>query len=186
MAAQTFYASQAERFTLDPEGPVPHPTQIASSLADPERLNLFARVVCAGPEGLASEDLRAGGPQAAKRLSRLLRDGLLQERNERVVADTGVFQEAVEGRRPVEATPVDTLFHEGRLRELPAKRALRRATLRRVADRLFSPEEEYTEKQVNSAILTCFDDPSAMRRYLVEEGYLEREADGSRYRVARV
>lgn len=42
---------------------------------------------------------------------------------------------------------------------------------------------EYTEEQVDAAALGRFDDPSTLRRYLVEEGSLEREADGSRYRL---
>ncbi|WP_116246119.1 DUF2087 domain-containing protein [Nocardiopsis sp. FIRDI 009] len=162
-----------------------HPAQLASSLADADRLALYARVVCAGPDGLPSDEIRSGGTRAVKHLTRLLRDGLVREADRRVTAVPDVFREAVEGQRPAVADPVDALFRDGRLTRLPARSDLRQAALRHVTDRLFAPDSEYTEKQVNTAILTCFDDPSAMRRYLVEEGYLERENDGSRYRVAR-
>ncbi|MCY9785937.1 DUF2087 domain-containing protein [Nocardiopsis sp. EMB25] len=164
---------------------MPHPTQLASSLADADRLALYARVVCAGPDGIPSEEIRSGGARAVKRLTRLLRDELVREADQRITAVPDVFREAVEGQRPVVSDPVDALFRHGRLTRLPVRSDLRQAALRQVTDRLFAPELEYTEKQVNTAILTCFDDPSAMRRYLVEEGYLEREDDGSRYRVAR-
>ncbi|MFE1170076.1 DUF2087 domain-containing protein [Nocardiopsis sp. NPDC058789] len=162
---------------------MPHPAQLVSSLSAPERLSLFARVVTSGPEGLDREEVRG----TARHLSRLLRDGLVREEGTRIVAVPGVFGEAMrehkEGARVTD--PVDALFHEGRLTSMPARRELRLAALGRVTGRLFAPELEYTEKQVNTALLTCFDDPSALRRYLVEEGFLEREDDGSRYRLAR-
>ena len=162
---------------------MPHPTQLVSSLAAPERLALFARIVTAGAEGLDRGEVRG----TARHLARLLRDGLVCEEGARLVAVPGIFAEAMREHRDVTRTtdPVDALFHEGRLTSMPAKRDLRLAALGRVAERLFAPELEYTEKQVNTAILTCFDDPSALRRYLVEEGFLDREDDGSRYRLAR-
>lgn len=162
---------------------MPHPAQLVSSLAAPERLSLYARVVSAGPEGLDRAELQGARP--TKRLARLVRDGLVREKGSRIVAVPEVFAEAMRAHKDeTRATdPVDALFHEGRLVSIPAKRELRLAALGRIADRLFAPELEYTEKQVNTAIRTCFDDPSAMRRSLVEEGLLDRENDGSLYRL---
>ncbi|MFE9243405.1 DUF2087 domain-containing protein [Nocardiopsis sp. NPDC006938] len=163
---------------------MPHPTQLVSSLASPDRLSLFARIVSAGPEGW--EPSGPGGA-AGKHLDRLLKDGLVCEEDGRIVAVPEVFAEAMrEHKAQTRVTdPVDALFHEGRLTSMPARRDLRLAVLERLCGRLFAPELEYTEKQVNTALLTCFDDPSALRRYLVEEGFLEREDDGSRYRRSR-
>ena len=164
---------------------MPHPTQLVSSLAAPERLSLYARIVSAGPEGLDPAELQGARP--AKRLARLVRDGLVREEGSRILAVTEVFSEAMRAHKDETKVtdPVDALFHEGRLTSMPAKRELRLAALSRIADRLFAPEMEYTEKQVNSALRSCFDDFSAMRRYLVEEGFLDREDDGSLYRLAR-
>ncbi|WP_017585540.1 DUF2087 domain-containing protein [Nocardiopsis ganjiahuensis] len=164
---------------------MPHPTQLVSSLAAPERLSLYARVVSAGPEGLDPAELQGARP--AKRLARLVRDGLVREEGSRVVAVTGVFAEAMRAQKEETGVtdPVDALFHEGRLTSMPAKRELRLAVLERIAGRLFAPEMEYTEKQVNAALRSCCEDFSAMRRYLVEEGFLDREDDGSRYRLPR-
>lgn len=163
---------------------MPHPTQLVSSLADPERLSLYARAVSAGPEGVDPAEVQ--GTKDAKRLARLLRDGLLREEGSRVVAVTGVFAEAMRAHKDETRVtdPVDALFHKGRLTSMPAKQELRLAVLDRITTRLFAPGLEYTEKQVNTAIRTCCDDPSAMRRYLVEEGFLDREDDGSLYRLA--
>ena len=162
---------------------MPHPAQLTSSLADPDRLALYARVVCAGTAGLPAEEVRGAGSKEARRLARLLRDGLVREVGGRIVAVPEVFGEATASVRSRSADPVDAVFHEGRVAELPVRRELRLAVFARVAERLFAPGLEYTEKQVNTAIRTCYDDPSAMRRHLVEEGFLTREDDGTRYRV---
>ncbi|WP_017571181.1 DUF2087 domain-containing protein [Nocardiopsis halotolerans] len=163
---------------------MPHPTQIVSSLADPDRLALYARVVGAGAEGVSAEEVRAGGSRARKELARLTDAGLVREDGDRVVYVPEVFSAALEEHRPVRRDPVDALFHDGRLTTLPAKQELRQRVFARITDRLFAPGTTYTEKQVNAAILSCFDDPSSMRRHLVDEGYLTRDDEGSAYRVA--
>ncbi|WP_017603329.1 DUF2087 domain-containing protein [Nocardiopsis alkaliphila] len=72
----------------------------------------------------------------------------------------------------------------GPARSVPSSADTERpSVLERIAERLFAPGMEYTEEQVDAAALGRFDDPSTLRRYLVEEGSLEREADGSRYRL---
>ncbi|GAA1099320.1 DUF2087 domain-containing protein [Nocardiopsis metallicus] len=164
---------------------MPHPTQLVSSLAAPERLSLYARIASAGEEGVERAEFRGARP--AKRLARLVRDGLVREEGSRIVAVTEVFAEAMRAHKDETRStdPVDALFHEGRLTSMPARQELRLAVLGRITERLFAPELEYTERQVNTAIRTCFDDPSALRRYLVEEGFLDREDDGSRYRLAQ-
>lgn len=53
----------------------------------------------------------------------------------------------------------------------------------RWAERLFAPGLECAGRQGDTAIPTCFDDSSSMRRHLVEEGRLTREKDGSAYRT---
>ena len=163
---------------------MPHPAQIVSSLADSDRLALYARVVGAGAEGVPADDVRAGGARAVRHLRRLADAGLVREEDGRVVCVPEVFAAALGENSPSAHDPVDALFHEGRLTDLPVRRALRLGVLARITGRLFAPGMEYTEKQVNTAIRTCFDDPSSLRRYLVEEGYLTRESDGSVYRVA--
>ncbi|MFD6950944.1 hypothetical protein A6A08_20820 [Nocardiopsis sp. TSRI0078] len=163
---------------------MPHPTQIVSALADPARLALYARVVGAGPGGVPAEEVRGGGARERKRLARLADAGLVREDGDRVVAEPEVFAAALEEQRPVDRDPVDSLFHDGRLTSLPVRRELRHRVFGRVTERFFAPGAKYTEKQVNAALLSCCDDPSSMRRHLVDGGYLVRNDEGSVYQRA--
>ncbi|PDP89327.1 hypothetical protein CQJ94_02735 [Glycomyces fuscus] len=163
---------------------MPHPTQIVSSLADSDRLALYARVVGAGSGGLPAEEVRADGPRGLGNLARLAEAGLVREDGDRVVCVPEAFSAALAQNRPVRRDPVDALFHDGRLTALPAKRELRGRVFARITERFFAPGATYTEKQVNAALRSCWDDHSAMRRHLVDEGYLARDDGGGAYRVA--
>lgn len=69
---------------------------------------------------------------------------------------------------------------DGRLIRLPRKRAKRLIVLDHLAQS-FEPGQHYSERQVN-AILASFDpDVATLRRYLVDEYFLDR-ADGSYWR----
>jgi hypothetical protein len=64
---------------------------------------------------------------------------------------------------------------DGRLILLPAKRAKRLGVLDRLAQ-LFEPGERYPEPEVNRRLRAVHDDVAMLRRYLVDEGFLDREA----------
>jgi hypothetical protein len=64
---------------------------------------------------------------------------------------------------------------EGHLDVLPARSAKRRLVLEYVATR-FEPKREYGEREVNAVLGEVHDDFVTLRRYLVDEGLLEREA----------
>jgi hypothetical protein len=70
---------------------------------------------------------------------------------------------------------------DGRLQALPAREAKRRLVLAWVASR-FEPGRDYAEREVNGLLLPVFDDVASLRRYLVDEGFLEREAGVYRLR----
>ncbi|MFF5724953.1 DUF2087 domain-containing protein [[Kitasatospora] papulosa] len=80
---------------------------------------------------------------------------------------------------------VAALFSGGRLTAIPRKPARREQLLAHLAQTLFQHDRVYTEREVNDALLTVHDDCSALRRYLVVAGLLERPRDGSSYRRAR-
>jgi hypothetical protein len=63
---------------------------------------------------------------------------------------------------------------EGRLITVPAKRAKRLLVLDRLAQ-LFEPGERYAEQEVNRRLRSAHDDVAMLRRYLVDEGFLDRE-----------
>lgn len=63
---------------------------------------------------------------------------------------------------------------DGRLTQMPAKRARRLLLLDWIAQR-FEPGRRYPETEVNRELRQVDDDYAALRRYLVEEGFLSRE-----------
>jgi hypothetical protein len=70
---------------------------------------------------------------------------------------------------------VDRAFWSGdRLVRMPAKRSKRLIVLDRLAQR-FEPGTAYHEGQVNELLAAAHPDYAMLRRYLVDEGFLERE-----------
>ncbi|NHN56230.1 DUF2087 domain-containing protein [Calidifontibacter sp. DB0510] len=67
-------------------------------------------------------------------------------------------------------------FDDGRLRDMPARRAVRAAVLLEVLSR-FEPGRRYREREVTALLSTVYADHAWLRRLLVEHDYLER-ADG--------
>ncbi|WP_405731066.1 DUF2087 domain-containing protein [Streptomyces sp. NBC_01537] len=76
---------------------------------------------------------------------------------------------------------VSALFSRGRLTAIPRKAARREQLLAYLAETLFEPGRDYSEREINDALLTVHEDFSALRRYLVEGGWLTRHPDGSVY-----
>ncbi|MEW1753079.1 DUF2087 domain-containing protein [Streptomyces angustmyceticus] len=79
---------------------------------------------------------------------------------------------------------VAALFSRGRLTAIPRKAARREQLLVHLAETLFERDREYSEREVNEALLAVHEDCSALRRYLVVAGLLTRPKDGSSYRRA--
>jgi hypothetical protein len=67
-----------------------------------------------------------------------------------------------------------TFFRNGRLTEIPTKRSKRVIVLQRVALE-FEPGRRYDEKEVNVVVGRFLNDYAALRRYLVDEGFLDRD-----------
>ena len=63
----------------------------------------------------------------------------------------------------------------GRLVRLPARYAQKQVVLGYVARR-FDEARSYGEREVNELLGGLHDDTASLRRYLVDEGLLEREA----------
>lgn len=64
---------------------------------------------------------------------------------------------------------------DGRLAVVPTRRAKRLVVLDHIAQR-FEPGRRYTEPEVNEVLTGFHDDYAALRRYLVDERFLQREA----------
>jgi len=88
----------------------------------------------------------------------------------------------VDGPWSAEETAVLQRFFEGgRLTQIPAQRSKRRVVLERLAQE-FEPGLRYAERDVNLALQVWHPDYAALRRYLVDEGFLTR-AEGFYWRT---
>ena len=66
------------------------------------------------------------------------------------------------------------LGEDGRLLSMPAKHSKRLVVLDHVA-RVFEPGVRYPETEVNAMVRAFHDDVAMLRRYLVDEGFLDRD-----------
>jgi hypothetical protein len=69
---------------------------------------------------------------------------------------------------------VARFIRDGRLVSVPAKRSRRLILLDHIAQR-FEPGVRYPEGAVNRELRDLHDDYAALRRYLIDEGFMERE-----------
>jgi hypothetical protein len=83
------------------------------------------------------------------------------------------------------ADPPDQLrpfICDGRITAIPAKRTRRLLLLDQVAQ-AFEPGRTYAEPAVDEILKAVFDDHCALRRYLVDDDFLSRTADGVYWRA---
>jgi hypothetical protein len=93
-----------------------------------------------------------------------------------------------EGKRPdYEDKPEDVrkvlkgfLNADGTLKQIPAPGSKRLIVLNFIVD-AFAFDTDYTEKEVNTILRRFHVDTAALRRYLVDDGLMAREGDGTRY-----
>ena len=169
-------------------------------LAESDRLRAVAALVLGATTAsavaeAAGLDLRA----ATTALERLAAGGLVASDS----GDGGLrfvgerFKDAAqaEARRRANATPVESFdgvapedvgvlrnfVSDGRLRQIPASKGKRLVVLDWLATR-FESGKIYPERDVNLMLGTAHSDVAALRRYLVDEQFLERR-DGFYWRV---
>ncbi|MCJ7712141.1 MAG: DUF2087 domain-containing protein, partial [Chloroflexi bacterium] len=74
---------------------------------------------------------------------------------------------------------------DGRLVTIPAQPKKRQIVLRFLLERVFTEDRDYPEKEVNQRIALFHPDVASLRRYLVDERYVHREAGQYRRRAPR-
>jgi hypothetical protein len=160
----------------------PAPRELVALLAEPDRLKALAAVAL-GANSLPDVAEYAGleAKTAARALSRLVAGGLLEGgsgEGYRVRQET--LREAV--RPPAdEAEPagesenevVRRFIHRGRLLAIPAAHSKRLVVLDHLAG-LFEPGRRYPEAEVNELLGRFHPDYAMLRRYLVDDGFLDR------------
>jgi hypothetical protein len=90
--------------------------------------------------------------------------------------------DTVVGPNPLPTDPVARrFFAAGRLTVIPARRSKRRLVLDWLAQE-FEPGQVYPESTVNGVLRRYHPDWAALRRYLVDEGFMDRR-DGRYWRT---
>ncbi len=157
-------------------------------LAEPERLKVVAAIVL-GSETV--EDIakvtRLPVRSVEVAVARLAAGGLLEGDRSRlalaekelqvVVRNAAAEREAGErlGIPPAASDVLRRFIRNGRLVAIPMARSKRLIVLDHLAQE-FEPGWRYTEADVNDVLRDYHDDVAALRRYLVDEGFMEREA----------
>jgi len=173
------------------------PDEILRALADPERLAINGTLALGDR---SAEQLAAAAgisvTRAHKHLNRLTATGIVRVNDDRHTdgLDPETLRWAAEQVGPArdaglalgaanedEEAVLRTFFRNGRLTEIPAKEAKRRIVLERIALE-FEPGERYDERHVNVIVGRFLNDYAALRRYLVDGGFLDRE-DGVYWRT---
>ena len=180
----------------------PGARELLALLAEPDRLRALAAVTL-GADTLAEVAERAGlePKEAARALSRLVAGGLLEggagkgyrvrtealQAAARRPADAGSpgaggsgSGAGAEGGGPPGPEPgspgADVLrrfVHNGRLLAMPAAHGKRLVVLDHLAG-LFEPGRRYPEREVNELLGRYHPDYAMLRRYLVDDGFLDR------------
>jgi len=71
---------------------------------------------------------------------------------------------------------VRAFIRDGRLVSIPAKPSKRNLLLPVILDRCFPEDRDYEEKEVNMRLALLHPDVAALRRYLVDERLMTRDA----------
>lgn len=164
--------------------------QIVRLLADDARRRVVAALILAG------EAMSAGA--VAERTGQSLRDvvdAMTRLASAGLVADDGVgaysladrvFEHAARAEAPAApasqhadepddiARILDVAFRDGKLVQWPSKRSKRLVVLDRLAQQ-FDIGTRYSEPEVNDLLRPFDDDVATMRRYLVDEQFLDRD-----------
>ena len=162
---------------------------IVGHLAHPDRRRVLAALILGAS---TADDLKRatglGTRAVVTSLARLVDSDLVlhdHDGNYWLVEDA--FRVAVIDAQPaappadIEGVPADSarvlraFVRDGRLVSIPAQHAKRLVVLDLLAQE-FEPGQRYPERQVNRMLRKWHDDTAALRRYLVDDGFLDREA----------
>ncbi len=163
-------------------------------LADDDRLRVVAALILgARTPAEVAETTGLDVPTAGRALGRLSTGGLVEQDGDgyRLVRER--FREAFQTLDRPPPEPVESglgedadrvlraFIREGRLTSIPAVHSKRLVVLDFLAT-MFEPGQIYPEREVNDRLAAFHPDVAALRRYLVDEDFLERR-DGFYWRT---
>ncbi|HSB88054.1 MAG TPA: DUF2087 domain-containing protein [Ilumatobacteraceae bacterium] len=155
-------------------------------LADPQRRRVVAAIEL-GAHHVDDVERATGlkAAQIAKALGKLVESGLVVQTDRGLVLAADAFRDAAREAmtrpassefddQPEEARKVLRAFvSSGRLKSIPVAAAKRRVVLDWLAQE-FEPGRRYSEQMVNLILGQRHSDTAALRRYLVDDGFLDR------------
>ena len=170
------------------------PFDLLKATVDPVRLAVLGDAA----QGTMSIDtvaerLDVPRKQVAEAVGYLRTVGLLDDRGDLVVealrdvarsipADPEPDASAIDGPfTTAEAEVLARFFEGGRLTRIPTNRRKRLLVLDKIAQE-FEPGRRYAERDVSFTIQLIYPDYAAIRRYLIDEGFMDR-ADGAYWRT---
>jgi hypothetical protein len=136
-------------------------TELSDELDEPLR-RVAEAIGSLRAAGLLTEDLRLDRNQLRTLAMSLPREA---------APDPGIVSETLWS--PEEREILNRFISGDRLREVPANRRKRRVVLERLAME-FEPGVRYEETEINFALQLWNPDYTALRRYLVDEGFMTR------------
>jgi len=191
-ASRSGWGSNRSATSRSGSGSIPSatPDEILRALADPSRLAV-AGALSRGPRTASAIAQETGLrlDSVRRHLSRLAKVGMVEveadRRTYRLLPKTPrrAAEEAGPPRDPglalgtvdeEEESVLRQYFRGGRLAEIPVRRSKRLSVLQRLALE-FDVGVRYPERQVNRILERFHPDYAALRRYLVDDGFLSRE-----------
>jgi hypothetical protein len=161
---------------------------IVGLLADPVRLRVVAALALGA--GTIEEVADAAGlslKDVALAARRLARAGLVHRDGHTLALHTERFGEAARSAAaeappaprmsadPAQDAVLRTFLRDGRLVSIPTQLSKRRVVLEHLVH-VFEPGVRYPEREVNALLAAWYPDVAALRRYLVDEALLTRDA----------
>lgn len=167
----------------------PDSRHIVRLLAESSRRKVVAALVLHDEPLSASSIAEAAATsvrETVDALDRLVKGGLVVGLGDEFRLADGVFEAAARAEAP-DAAPsdhadqpddiarvLDVAFNDGKLVQWPAKRTKRLIVLDHLAQQ-FDIGTRYTEAEVNERLRVFDDDVATMRRYLIDEQFLDRD-----------
>lgn len=153
--------------------------EIAAGLKNPNMRKALGLV-------LAGEDDKLGSStRSVKDLRRWAKIGLLVdndqrwELNEELLNDTLTAASATN----TQGTGMLRFFTGTRLNALPARPIERHEVMVHIRDQVLTVQESLREDQLNARLAVIHEDVALLRRYMVDHNLIQRDADGTAYRM---
>jgi hypothetical protein len=187
---QVYRASPTPRDPSSADGTLACMTEewrpIVAALADPVRRAVYASVVGSdvGTAANTAAKLNISPKKRDRALAALVGAGLLLSTEGGFVVDGTIFKRLLDQDPQPTKHGIDRFIRNGRIDQYPARPDDRTELLAWAADQALTLDEVIGEREINSRLELLVDDFASLRRYLIDAGLLQRDADGRTYRRA--